>query len=140
MPESQIFPTTLAALRAWLTDSDVGRELLRETTKDFLENKCRECERLRPYPKVLAVVRRLGCKPGIEVFYEEGVTVRCEELLDSQDDKAMEILCEDLLRALPRSWKHLPDCRSDSQVFTGLTVDRQIESVETLRILDELRR
>ena len=137
--EKPTFPATLAALRAWLRDTEEGRELLRETAKDVLENACRRCERRRPYPRVLAVARRLGAKPGVEVYYEEGISVRCEELMDSKDDPATEILCEDLLREqLPRSWKHLVDCRSDSQVFTGLTAERCIESLETLRIIKEL--
>ena len=134
------FPKTLAALRVWLRDTTKGRKLLRVAAKDFLENACRRCERRRPYPRVLTVARRLGPRLGVEVYYEEGVTVRCEELLDSKDDTAMEILCEDLLRAqLPKSWKHLVDCRSDSQVFTGLTAGQQIESLETLWILQELK-
>jgi hypothetical protein len=132
-PETRTFPKNLAALRAWLRDTEAGRELLREAAKDVLENECRKCQRLRPYPKVLAVVRRLGFKPGVEIFHEKGVTVRCEELVDSKGESALEILCEDLLVAqLPKAWKHLPDCRSDSRVFRGLTVDQEIESRQTL--------
>lgn len=140
MHDEPTFPETPDALRAWLRDSEEGNDLLRVAAKDFLEDTCRRCERRQPYPRVLAVARRLGPRLGVEVFYEEGVTVRCEELLGSQDNKAMEILCEDLLRAqLPKSWKHLVDCRSDSRVFTGLTAGRQIESLETLWILKELK-
>ena len=140
MHDEPTFPETPDALRAWLQDTDEGRELLRVAANDFLESACRRCERSQPYPRVLAVARRLGAKPGVEVYYEKGVTVRCEELLDSKDDPATEILCDDLLRAqLPRSWKHLVDCRSDSQVFTAVYAGRCIESRETLRILKELR-
>jgi len=46
-----------------------------------------------------------------------------------------------LLRAqLPKFWKHLVDCRCESMVFTGLTAERRLESVETLRLLSELEK
>jgi len=85
-------------------------------------------------------VRRLGRYPGVEVYREKGVNVWLEELVDSQDDPAIERLVDDLLVAqLPRNWKHLVDCRSDSIVFTGLTAERQMESLITLELLRELK-
>lgn len=140
------FPLNPGQLLAWLRDTDVGRQLVREAASGFLEEECRKCQRLRPYPKVLAVVRRLGLKPGVEVFHERGVTVKCIELVDSQDDlelvdsqddPAIEILVEQLLvHQLSRSWKPLVECRSDSQVFTGLTAERKLGMIELRDWLD----
>lgn len=136
-------PRKLGRLRAWLRDTEAGRELVRDATEGFLESECRTCQKRRPYPKVLVVVRRLGRHPGVEVFHEKGVTVRLEELVDSEDDKAMEILVEELLvHQLPRSWKTLVTCRSDSQVFTGLTAERKLRMVELrdwLNVMSEFR-
>ena len=138
--ESKTFPRTAGQLRRWLRDTVPGRTLVKELAKDFLEKECRRCERRRPYPRVLVVIRRLGYKPGAEVFYEKGITVRLEELVDSQGDASIELLVEKLLLAqLPRSWKHLPNCRSESMVFSGLTATRRIESLEILKLIRELK-
>ena len=133
-------PRTLARLRVWLAGSEDGQRLVRECSAKFFEEKCRACEKGIPVPRVLVVVRRLGRYPGVEVYREKGVNVWLEELVDSQDDPAIERLVDDLLVAqLPRNWKHLVDCRSDSIVFTGLTAERQMESLITLELLRELK-
>ena len=138
--ESATIPRYPGPLRRWLRDTVAGQTIVQEVAKDVLEKACRNCERLRPYPRVLVVVRRLGRHPGVEVYREKGITVRLEELVDSQDDAGLERLVENLLRAqLPRSWKHLVDCRSESMVFTELTATRRIESLETLKLLRELK-
>ena len=125
------FPLNPDRLLIWLRDTDAGRAVVRKAASGFLEEECRKCQRVRPYPKVLVVVRRLGCKPGVEVFYERGVTIKCIELVDSEGDPAMEILVEELLvHQLPKSWKPLVTCRSDSEVFTGLTAERQLRFLE----------
>ena len=124
-------PRTMAQLRGWLRDTEAGQKIIRELTSGSLEDECRKCQRVRPYPKVLAVVRRLGFKPGVEVFHERGVAVKCIELVDSEGDPATEILVEELLEhQLPRSWKPLVGRRSVSEVFTGLTVERKLEMAE----------
>lgn len=135
------FPRTARQLRAWLRDTIIGRQLFRELAKDVLENECRKCQRIRPYSKVLVVARRLGPVPGVEVFREKGVTVRLEQLIDTQDDKVIEILAEELLEAqLPRSWKHLPHCRSDEMCWRGWNATQQLKvwgDLEELRIYRE---
>ena len=137
------FPRTPGQLLVWLRDTDRGRALIREAASGFLEEACRKCQRVRPYPKVLVVVRRLGFRPGAEVFYEKGVTVKCVELVDSEGDPATEILVEKLLiQQLPKPWKPLVACRSDSQVFTGLTAERKLRFFELrqwLRLMDEFK-
>ena len=131
-------------LYGWLRDTDQGKAIIRELAPGFLEEACRKCQRLRPYSKVLAVVRLLGCRPGVEVFYERGVTVKCIELVDSQDDPATEILVEELLEhQLPRLWKPLVQCRSDSQVFTGLTAEWKLQMIEVrdwLHLMTEFKK
>jgi len=97
------FPRTERQLRAWLRDVPAGQQLVRDLASGVLEMECRRCERARPYPRVLVVIRRLGPLPGVEVFSERGVTVRLEELVDTQDDPVIEVLAEELLVAqLPR--------------------------------------
>ncbi len=141
-PDIPTFPGTAIQLRAWLRDTIVGRQMFRELAKDVLEEECRKCQRLRPYPKVLIVARRLRPRIrrrlyGIEVFRERGVTVRVEELIDEHDDATVEILAQELLEAqLPRPWRHLPHCRSESDCFRGLTAQRRLK---TLGDLEELR-
>jgi len=131
------FPRSPRQLRAWLRDTDVGRRLFLELAKEALENECQQCQLIRGYPKVLIVVRRLGSLPGVEVYREKGVTIRLEELVDTRDDKDIEILAEELLEAqLPRQWKHMPHCRSESKCFHGVTAGRLLQ---TLHDLDELR-
>jgi len=73
------------------------------------------------------------------VYYEPGILVRLEELVDSGDDAATERLADELLLAqLPKSWTHLIACRHDAIAFTGLSAERRIESLKTLLILKEL--
>ena len=138
------FPTTIRQLKAWLRDTTVGRALMVLLTSEALENKCRACEnpQLATKPRVLVVVRRLGLHPGVEVYYENGVNVRLEELVDTKDDAAVEALADELLAVqLPRYWQHLQtSCRSQSMVFTGLTAERRTRSLEELRILRELKK
>ena len=134
-------PRKLSSLRKWLIGSKDGSKVLRQAAMELLEEECRKCERRGPIPRVLVVVRRLGPLPGVEVYREQGVQVRLEELVDSCDDAALERLVDELLRAqLPKFWKHLVDCRCESMVFTGLTAERRLESVETLRLLNELEK
>ncbi len=134
-------PRTAIQLRAWLRDTITGRQLFRELAKDVLEGECRKCQLIRPYPKALVVVRRLGPLPGVEVFREKGITVRLEELVDTRDDRVIEILAEELLEAqLPRPWKHLPHCRSESRCFHGVTAEQRLQALgdmEELRIYRE---
>src|SRR3972149_2088386 len=121
-------PKTLGQLSVWLRDTDAGREILRRCYEQALEEKCSACEKGIPIPRVLVVLRRLGHYPGVEVYRETGVNLRLEELVDSEDDPAVELLIDDLLRAqLPQNWKHMVDCRCDSIVFTGLTAGRRID-------------
>lgn len=129
-------PRTPAQLAAWLRDTDAGRQVLAEQ----LDERCRVClHAARPSPRVLVVVRRLGPLPGVEVFYERGVNVRLEELLDTHDDPVIEELAEELLIAqLPRLWKHLPSCRARTMPFTALTAERRLKAVEGICTLREL--
>ncbi len=143
MGKRTTIPRSAGQLRAWLRDTETGHEILKEASRGFLEDECRKCQKLRPYPKVLVVVRRLGTRPGVEVFYEKGVSVRLEELVDSKDDKELEILVETLLvDQLPKSWKTLPDSpgyRRDSMVFTGLSAITQFVHSEDLKLIRELQ-
>ena len=145
MSDKPMFPRTARQLRAWLRDTTIGRQLFRELAKDVLEEECRKCQRIRPYPKVLVVVRRLGTLPCVEVFREKGVTVRLEELVDTHEDAIIEILgtelTEKLLVAqLPKPWRHLPYCKSESRCFHGITAERRLKvlgDLEELRIYRE---
>lgn len=141
-------PWSDARTIAWLRDTKRGQTILRKASeklveqavKERLEAECRTCQQLGSPPKVLVVVRRLGGWPGVEVFWEPGVMVRCEELVDSENDAELEVLCETLLRLqLPKPWKHLVDCRSDSMVFWGLSAEGRLEALDTLRVLREYK-
>lgn len=136
-------PQNAGHLAAWLRDTIEGRKILRDATEEFLEERCLNCAAVYRRPKVLVVVRRLGSRPGVEVFAERGVSVRIEEMVDTCDDPAMERLAEELLVALlPNAWKSLPGCPGymrQSQVFTGLTAERLIERLEALDWLALIR-
>ena len=129
-------PKTPAQLAAWLRDTDAGRQVVAKQ----LDERCRVCQHATPpSPRVLVVVRRLGPLPGVEVFYETGVNVRLEELIDTQNDPISEVLAEELLIAqLPRLWKHLPNCRKQGMPFTSVTAERRLEAVEGIRTLKGL--
>ena|GEM_PF-3352778 len=148
-----VLPDTVPKLAAWLKGAAEGKKLLGELTektiKEALEERCRKCEQAyRARPKVLVVVRRLGPKPGVEVYAERNVSVKMMELFDTHDDTKFEVVADEALAImLPRSWKHLlPDHCPDvslrqptrSMVFTGATVERTIRSLQELRILREL--
>ena len=133
------WPRSRGQMCAWLRDTDTGREILREAADSILEDACRKCHTVGPVPKVLVVARRLGRMPGVEVYHEKGVSVRLEELIDTRDDATTEILAEELLRLqLPRPWRHLLECRSQSEVFRGLAPDRVADGILTRRWLREL--
>lgn len=140
------FPRTAIQLRPWLRDTVIGRQLFQELVKEFLEEKCGECQFIYAHPKVLVVVRRLGPLPGVEVFWEKGVTVRIEELVDTHDDRVIEVLAEDVIELqLPKRWRHMlhvPSYRSESQCFHSQTAGQRLKvlgDLEDLRILREFR-
>ncbi len=132
-------------VRAWLRDTDTGRKILREAAKGFLGDTCRNCQRLRPYPRVLVVLKRFGGigYVGAEVFHEPGTTVRIEEMigidaLPCRDRTRLDALLEDLLYAqLPRSWKHLTRCRSVEGVYRGITAERRIKGLIEMGLIRE---
>ncbi len=135
------FPRSLAALRKWLQDTDEGREVLTDAAKDFLESECRKCERRRPYPKVLVVGHIDDGKPCVEVYWEEGITVKTVELVNTEFGDVS--LAEELLRAqLPASWKHMLDTgrRSEMMTLKGLTVTSRINCLVKLGIIREINR
>ena len=119
-------PTTVTGLRAWLSGTDAGRLLFSDLASSFLESKCRACEKVRPYPKVLVVLRRIGSRPGAEVYAERGVSTRFLEMPDIPDDGDFVAWTEGLMEIeLPRSWKHmiaLPRRQVSSEVFRGVTL------------------
>jgi len=119
-------PTTIKQLRAWLRDTTQGQGILAKATEKFLEARCRECQDIRPYPKVLVVMRRLGNHAGAEVYAEEGISLRFMELPDVPDDAEFGRLAEELIELkLPRNWRHmvqLPSKRIQSEVFRGVSV------------------
>lgn len=141
MKQKVTLPGTLLGLRSWLKGSEQGRELLGELTEEafekVLEDKCRSCENIRPYPKVLVVLRRLGRFPGVEVYTEEGVAVRFLELPDTDLD------LEELIEVrLPRNWRHLvglPAKRIHSEVFRGMSLVEALRHTERYVALREIR-
>lgn len=140
--EATISPESAGRLRDWLLETEWGRKIVRDAAKKFLEDSCRKCQQLRPYPKVLVVARRLGLYPGFEVFREPGVNVRMEEMIDIPDIADVGGIADELLIAqLPRPWKRLVECDAcyrAGEVFRGITAERQIESILGLRWLREL--
>lgn len=144
MAGNAILPSTSQGLRAWFKGTVEGRELLRELTEEAfegrLEEKCRACQKLRPYPKVLVVLRRLGQFPGAEVYTEEGVTVRFLELPDVSSHLS---LLEELIEVrLPRNWRHmvwLPAKRIHGEVFRGMSLAESLRHTERGVALKEIR-
>lgn len=135
-------PRTLRGLRPWLTQTDEGRALLASLTDECLEERCRACqEGWLAIPRVLVVLRRLGRYPGAEVYQTNGVTVRLEELVDTQDDAELERLADELLEVqLPRTWQSVAQYgRRKSMVFTSLSAERRIRSLEELETIRELK-
>jgi len=141
MHEKQRIPQTLGRLRAWIRDTEAGREILREATSGLLEQKCRECqEATRRRPRVLVVARRLGRYAGVEVYAERGVTVRLEELIESHDDPAIERLLDDLLHwQLPKSWRPVLMRVPDRLAFMGVTADQRLETLENAAMFRDWR-
>jgi hypothetical protein len=142
--KTSTIPTTLRTLRAWLRDADEGKALFADLAEDFLERKCRTCQNIRPYPRVLMVLRRIGDKPGVEAYAEEGVNLRFMELPDIPDtDAEFARLTEELIELkLPKNWRplvQLPERRIHREVFRGVSIgaayDNLIEAgqVEALR-------
>ncbi len=122
-------------MKAWLRDSNDGRALLAGLTARTIEEKCRRCEgNARPFPKALVVLRRLGRYTGAEVFADEGISVRVEELIDTRDDPAIERLALELLWAqLPRGWRGFSECSPRySGVFVGLSATDLLRTQERL--------
>ncbi len=148
MPGRTTLPSTVQGLRAWLKGSEQGRALLGELTRESfdyeIETKCRACENIRPYPKVLVVLRRLGFYPGAEVYAEEGVSVRFLELPNISNENAeMAAAAEDYIEAqLPKSWRYLmglPAKQIQSEVFRGLMLSELVRSAEDLDVLKVIR-
>jgi len=135
------FPRTPSDLARWLRQTQEGRSTFLKVAQGFLDEKCRQCEQaLITPPKVLVVVRRLGPLHGVEVFAERGVTVRLEELVDTHDDPVIERLADELLIVkLPRPWRHLPRGRSKSMAFSGWTAEQELQAIDMLRTLEELK-
>ncbi len=145
MTQKDTLPSTSQGLRAWLKGSVEGKTLLSELTEEAfeerLEEKCRSCQSIRPYPKVLVVLRRLGRFAGAEVYTEEGTTVRFLELPDvsEQNGAALEELIE---VSLPRNWRHmvgLPSKRIHSEVFRGVALQEAFRHTERGVALKEIR-
>ena len=136
-------PTTAKGLRAWLKGTDEGQAILRDAAAEFLQEKCRACQNMRPFPRVLIVLRRLGAHPGAEVYAEEGVTVRFMELPDVADDGCLGELVERLIAAkLPKSWlpmTELPAKRIKSEVFRGITAEKALGASRVAAVLKQLQ-
>lgn len=147
MARKSTLPSTVQGLRVWLKGSTEGKALLRELTdkafEERVEEKCRTCENMRPYPKVLVVLRRLGRHPGAEVYTEDGVSVRFLELPDVSSDEASGRLAEELIEVrLPRNWRHmtgLPAKRISSGVFRGVPLTEALRHSERGAALKEIR-
>ncbi len=141
-------PRTPSGLRSWLKGSEQGRALLASLIEEALEKtmeaKCRACENIRPYPKVLVVLRRLGRFPGADVYVEEGVSVRLVELPELSDGSEVMRLAEELLALrLPKSWRYLiglPAKRIQSEVFRGVSLEETLRYGELLTDIESLRR
>lgn len=142
MTERIKLPTSLRGLKAWLEGATQGRALLgiltAEALAKHLGERCRKCHNMRPYPKALIVLRRLGEYPGAEVYAEEGVLVRFVELPEMSDERVDEFI---ELR-LPRNWRHLmglPAKRIHSDVFRGMTLQECLRHTERAVALREIR-
>jgi len=138
------FPSTPGTLRAWLRDTTDGQAIFAGLAEDFLERKCRACQNIRPYPKVLVVLRRIGDKPGAEVYAEEGVTIRFLELPDIPDtDAEFARMTEELIELkLPKNWRpmvQLPSGRIHAEVFRGVDVGKAYDNLIELGQVEALR-
>jgi len=144
MARTTTLPGTQQAVRAWLKGTEQGRALLARLTGEAFEEalnaKCRACENIRPYPRVLIVLRRLGNYPGSEAYVDEGVSVRLVELPEISDRAEADGLVEEwIAERVPKSWRHLvrlPARRIHSEVFRGVSL------AETLRygeLLDDIK-
>jgi hypothetical protein len=124
-----------------LKQTTAGRRVLQETAKELQEEKCRACElAIHQRPKVLCVLRRLGDRPGVEVYAERGAQVRIEELVDTFGSPSLEIAAEEVLEAqLPRNWKHLANGKPESMVWRGLTPKQRLRALESVAWLNELK-
>jgi hypothetical protein len=118
--------------------------MVRELAKELLEEKCQSCQQIRPFPKVLVVLRKLGRHVGAEVYAERGVLVRCLELPVVRDDSEIEPLVEQLIQAkLPKTWRHmtgLPSRQIQTEVFRGLTPEKALHHAEMLGLIRRLNR
>ena len=147
MTRKTTLPSTVLGLRSWLKGSAEGKALLSELTQKAFEEreeaKCRACENMRPYPKVLVVLRRLGQFPGVEVHAEEGVSIRLLELPDVSSDGEIGKRVEELIETrLPRSWRHLsglPAKRIAREVFRGMSLVEALRHVERGVALKEIQ-
>lgn len=147
MPRKTTIPSTLRGLRAWLKGSKQGRALRRELTEkaseEKTEAKCRACQNIRPYPKCLIVLRRLGTFPGVEVYTEPGTSVRLLELPEVRGDTPeIERLIEDMTGLkLPKNWRHmlnLPVKRIRSEVYRGIPLAEALRYVELGEAISEI--
>jgi hypothetical protein len=128
------------ALKAWFRDTEEGRMIIQPLLKGSVEAHCRVCQTMPVKPRVLAVLRRLGRFPGVEIYSERGANVKIVELPDFPDDLAMEELLESYL---PRPWKHMayvPMRDVQSGVFRGISIENALEFEEALRWVSGLRR
>lgn len=137
------FPSTPGTLRAWLRDTTDGQAIFAGLAEDFLERKCRACQNIRPYPKVLVVLRRIGDKPGAEVYAEEGVNLRFLELPDIPDtDAEYAKMTEELIELkLPKNWRplvQLPERRIHREVFRGVGIGEALDNLITLGQVEAL--
>ena len=142
--KTSTFPSTPRTLRAWLRDTAEGKAIFAGLAEDFLERKCRACQNIRPYPKVLVVLRRIGDKPGAEVYAEEGVTTRFLELPDIPDaDAEFARMTEELIALkIPKGWRHLiqlPARRIQSEVYRGVSIGKAYGSLVELGQVESLQ-
>ena len=148
MALTETIPRTPTAIRAWLKGTENGRALLAMLTAESLETsltaKCRECESIRPYPKVLVVLRKLGRFPGAEVYTEEGASVRLLEMPDvSSNDNAGRLVEEYMELKLPKSWQGLMGLaakRIQSEVFRGVSLSDTLRYSELRADIETLRK
>ena len=139
-------PKTITQLKSWLRGSTEGKQVIADLTAESLEEKCRQCETaIRPKPKVLVVAKRLGLHPGAEVYAERGVSVRLEEMFDTEDDSMLELGAEEALAIrLPRPWQHLlcgvePQQPTRGIVFSGMSAQQYVKYLEVKRVLREMK-
>ncbi len=119
-------------------------ELAEKDFEERMETKCRSCENIRPYPKVLVVLRRLGQFPGAEVYTEDGVSVRFLEMPDASGDGEIGRLTEELIEvSLPKNWRHLvglPAKRIFRDVFRGVSLAEWLRYTELREAIREIRK